>query len=160
MYNDISVERRGDAAHTRVVCKVRTSKPDPNQTRITIGGITITYLGNCGTKTGSLETVKLMLNSTLSTPDARFMTTDLEIFYLMTPLDRPEYAHIQLSVMPQEIINEYDLDRGFDWVSTHRMHPFYCLFCGWEVVDTVCLAECMACFLQRVSWLPLSSTLH
>jgi hypothetical protein len=86
-------------------------KSDPNRTRVTIGGNTITYLGNCGTKTASLETVKLVLNSTLSTPNARYMTADLENFYLMTPLDRPEYARIQLSVMPQEIIKEYELEK-------------------------------------------------
>ena len=28
----------------------------------------------------------------------------------MTPLDRPEYARIQLSVIPQEIIDEYNLE--------------------------------------------------
>jgi hypothetical protein len=111
MYNDIPIEHREDVAHTRVVCEVRPSKPDPNRTRITIGGNTITYLGDCRTKTGSLETLKLVLNSTLSTPDERFMTADLENFYLMTRLDRPEYACIQLSVMPQEIIDEYDLER-------------------------------------------------
>ena len=66
---------------------MRPGKPDPNRTRVTIGGNTITYLGDCGTKTASLETVKLVLNSTLSTPNARYMTADLENFYLMTPLD-------------------------------------------------------------------------
>ncbi len=90
---------------------MQPGKPDPNQTRITIGGSTFTYLGDCGTKTGSLETVKLVLNSTLSTPDARIMTANLKNFYLMTPLNCPEYARIQLSMMPQEIIDEYELER-------------------------------------------------
>ena len=108
-FDDIPVERRRDVAHTCVICKVRPSKPDPNRTRITIGGNTITYLGDCGTKTGSLETVKMVLNSTLSTPDVRFMTADLKNFYLRKPLHCPEYARIQLSVMPQEIIDKYEL---------------------------------------------------
>ena len=30
---------------------------------------------------------------------------------------------------------------GFDWVSTDCMHPFDGLFSGWEVGDTVGLAE-------------------
>ena len=37
------------------------------------------------------------------------MNFDLTNFYLNTLLDRPEYAHIQLSVMPQEIIDKYNL---------------------------------------------------
>jgi hypothetical protein len=53
---------------------------------------------------GSIETVKVIINSTLSTPGARQMSLDLTNFYLNNPLDRPEYARIQLSVMPQEII--------------------------------------------------------
>ena len=61
-----------------------------NCTRVTIGGNTINYIGDCGTKTASLETVKLVvnINSTLSTPDAEYMTMDLSNFYLGTPLDR------------------------------------------------------------------------
>jgi hypothetical protein len=109
-FEDIPKDRIADVAHTKVVCEVRPTKDDPNRTRITIGGNTITYLGDCGTKTGSLESVKLVINSTLSTPDARFMSMDLSNFYLMTPLDRPEYARIQLSVIPQEIIDEYNLE--------------------------------------------------
>jgi hypothetical protein len=109
-FADIPKDRITDVAHTKVVCEVRPTKDDPNRTRITIGGNTITYLGDCGTKTGSLESVKLVINSTLSTPNARFMSMDLSNFYLMTPLDRPEYARIQLSVIPQEIIDEYNLE--------------------------------------------------
>jgi hypothetical protein len=30
MFNDIPFERRGDVAHTRVVCKVHPTKKDPN----------------------------------------------------------------------------------------------------------------------------------
>ena len=96
-------------AHTHVVCEVKPTNADPNCTRITIGVNTINHTGNYGTKTGSLETVKLFINSTLSTPAAEFMTLDLANFYLNAPLDRPEYKHIQLSVIPQEVIDEYNL---------------------------------------------------
>ena len=39
------------------------------------------------------------------------MSMDLSNFYLMTPLDQPEYARIQLSVIPQEIIDKYILKK-------------------------------------------------
>jgi hypothetical protein len=39
------------------------------------------------------------------------MTMDLANFYLGTPLNRPEYVQIQISVIPQEFIEEYDLMR-------------------------------------------------
>jgi len=84
---------------------------DPNRTHVTIGGNTINYIGDCGTKTASLETVKLVVNSTLSTPDAEYMTMDLSNFYLGTPLDRPEFVQIKLSVIPQEVIDAYGLEK-------------------------------------------------
>ena len=68
---------QSNVAHTRVVCEVRPTKEDPNRTRITIGGNTINYTGDCGTKTGSLETFKLVINSTLSTPGAKYMTANV-----------------------------------------------------------------------------------
>ena len=84
-------------------------KEDPNQTRITIGRNSIDYPEDCGTKTGSLELVKLMINSVCSRPNAKFMTMDLGNFYIGTPLDHPEYVCIKLSTIPQECIDEYDL---------------------------------------------------
>ena len=52
--------------YTRVVCEVCLQKEDPNRTCITISGNQICYPGDTGTKTGSLELVKLLLNSVLS----------------------------------------------------------------------------------------------
>ncbi|KAL7425805.1 hypothetical protein ACHAXH_000792 [Discostella pseudostelligera] len=98
-----------DVTYTRVVCEVRPQKADPNRTRITIGGNRIAYPGDTGTKTGSLESVKLILNDTLSTPNAKFACFDISNFYLGTPLDRPEYVRIKLSDIPQEFIDEYNL---------------------------------------------------
>ena len=77
--------------------------------RITIGGNTIAYLGDCGTKTGLLETVKLLLNSVCSKPNAQFMMADLANFYLGTPLDPKKYARVKVNVNPQEFIDKYNL---------------------------------------------------
>jgi hypothetical protein len=110
-YHDIPHERHADITYTRVVCEVRPQKQDPNRTRITIGGNRICYPGDTGTKTGSLELVKLMLNDVLSTPQARSACYDISNFYLGTPLDRPEFVRIKLSDIPQEFIDEYDLTK-------------------------------------------------
>ena len=88
---------------------MRPTKDDPNRTRITIGGNTIAYFGDTGTKTGSLKVVKGVLNSVCSRPNAQFMTVDISNYYLNTPLDRPEYCRIKLDVIPHEFINEYNL---------------------------------------------------
>ncbi|KAL7474369.1 hypothetical protein ACHAW6_000343 [Cyclotella cf. meneghiniana] len=52
---------------------------------------------------------KLLFNSIISTPDAKFMTIDIPNFYLMTPLMRPEYLRVKLTDIPAEIIKEYKL---------------------------------------------------
>ena len=108
-YQDIPPERRLDVTYSRVVCEVRPQKADPNRTRITIGGNRICYPHDTGTKTGSLEVVKLQLNNVLSTKDARFVCYDLENFYLGTPLDRPEFVRIKLGDIPEEFVLEYNL---------------------------------------------------
>ena len=52
---------------------------------------------------------KLLFNSIISTPKARFMTMDISNFYLMTPLKRKEYIRMKMSDIPEEIIIEYKL---------------------------------------------------
>ena len=49
---------------------------------------------------------------------------------------------------------------GLHWVATYDMHPFDCLLCGWEIVDTVCLLEGFCDALVGLPWLPLSLLLH
>jgi len=71
--------------------------------------ININYPGDCGTPTADLLTVKLMFNSIISTPNAKFMTIDIKDFYLMTPMDRFEYFRMKLELFPQDIIEDYGL---------------------------------------------------
>ena len=61
-----------------------------------------------GTKTASLDLVKLVINSVLSRKDAKYVSFEISNFYIQTPLERPEYVRIKLSDIPQEFIDEYD----------------------------------------------------
>ena len=74
-----------------------------------MGGDQINYPGDCGTPTADMLTVKLLLNSIISTQHAKFMTIDIKDFYLMTPMDRPEYFRMSLELLPEDIIGEYKL---------------------------------------------------
>ncbi len=51
----------------------------------------VNYPGDCRTPTADLLTVKLLLNSIIFTPNAKFMTLDLKEFYLISPMKRYEY---------------------------------------------------------------------
>ena len=84
---DVPAERWKDVTYGRVVVNYRPEKSDPYRTRLTVGGNLIVYPGDCGTPTVDLLTVKLLLNSVVSTPGAKFMTIDIKDFYLNTPME-------------------------------------------------------------------------
>ena len=65
-YENIPLDRRKEIVFSKFVCTFRPDKSDPNQTSITITGQNIKYPGNVGTKSASLDLVKLLLNSVLS----------------------------------------------------------------------------------------------
>jgi hypothetical protein len=61
------------------------------------------------TKTSGITTVNILINSTISTPVARFMCIDIKEFYLNTQMARAEYMRISIKTIPQKIIDHYDL---------------------------------------------------
>ena len=79
-----------------------------------MGGNLINYPGDCGTPTANLLTVKVLFNSIISTPNARFMSIDIKDFYLKTPMARYEYFHMTLELFPEDVIQEYDLQNKVD----------------------------------------------
>ncbi len=101
--------RLKDVTNGQFVCTKWPEKAEPNQTHFTIGGDQINYPGEVATPTAILLVTKILFNSTISTPGARFMTMDTSNFYLNLPLARPEYIWIKISDIPEEIINEYNL---------------------------------------------------
>ena len=93
----------------RPVCADRPNKENPIRVRGTVGGNLIDYPDEVSTKTASLVTAKIIFNSTISTPDAKFMVADIKDFYLNNPMQRYEYMRIPLALIPQAIIDQYDL---------------------------------------------------
>ena len=71
----------------------------------------IFYPGEVATPTGSLELIKLMINSVLSQPGACFACFNIKNFYIDTSLEDQEYVRIKLTDIPQEFIDEYDLTK-------------------------------------------------
>eukprot|EP00956_Cyclotella_meneghiniana_P017716 scaffold29109_cov56-Cyclotella_meneghiniana.AAC.5 len=109
---DVPKDRRKDITYGSFTCSVRPEKIDePNRTRFTAGGDKINYPGEVATPTAEMLVLvaKLLFNSVVSTPGAKFMTMDISNFYLMTPLLRPEYLRIKMADLPDEIIQEYRL---------------------------------------------------
>jgi hypothetical protein len=97
--------RAKDITYGLITCLIRPEKTDePNQTRLVAGGDRVSYPFDAGTPTANLLTIKLLINSVISTPGARFFTMDIKNFYLCTPMTRYEYMRLKLSDMPDDVI--------------------------------------------------------
>jgi hypothetical protein len=105
----IPQNRRKDITYGQIVCNYCSEKKDPYHTRITMSGNIINYPNDCSAPTANLLTVKIMLDSVISTPNAKFMTINIKDFYLMTPMDRYKYFCMKLELFPPDIIDKYGL---------------------------------------------------
>ena len=83
--------------------------------------------GDTTNNCASLTTTKCILNSTISTPGARFITHDMNNFYYNTPMGRYEYMKISLVILPEEIIAQYNLlqlaSDGWVYLEIHKGMP-------------------------------------
>ena len=108
-YDDIPFDRRKDITYARIVVDFRPQKNEKERTRITVGGNLIHYPGNVSTKTAETTTAKILFNSVISTPKARFGVLDIGNFYLGTDMKRYEYMFINMSDIPDDIVQKYNL---------------------------------------------------
>jgi hypothetical protein len=104
---DLPTNRK--ATYARIVVADRPSKADSKRMRLTVGGDRIDYPDEVSTKTSSLPTAKILINSTISTPNARAMVLDIKDFYLNTPMERTEYMRININDIPTPIISHYQI---------------------------------------------------
>lgn len=95
--------------YARIVVDYRPQKDDPNRVRITAGGNLITTPEEVTTRTADLVTTKILWNSVLSTPDAKYACFDIKSFFLTAPLDRYEYMKMPIDVFPEHTIAQYNL---------------------------------------------------
>ena len=112
--HEILDDRWRDITSSRIVCNVRPQKKEVFRTRLTVDGSRINIDMDCWTPTASLLTVKLLLNSVISTRGAKFMTIDIKDFYLNTPMERPEYLRMKIANFPDDVIEHYKLKDKVD----------------------------------------------
>ena len=93
----------------RIVCDIKPDKQEEHRTRLTVGGNRIFCNYDISIPTAELTTVKLIFNSVVSTPNVKFMTIDINNFYLNTEMTNYEYTKISISIFPQQIIDYYNL---------------------------------------------------
>ncbi len=83
---EVPKSRLKDVTYGQFVCTKRLEKTEPNQTRFTVGGDQINYPGEVAKPTAGLLVAKILFNSSISMPGARFMMMDISNFYLNLPL--------------------------------------------------------------------------
>jgi hypothetical protein len=97
------------ATFDRFVAMERPHKSETKRVRPTVGNNLVHYPEKVSTRIADLSTVKLLLNSIISTPGSLFATFDLKDFYLGTPMARKEYMRIPITSIPKTIIDQYAL---------------------------------------------------
>ena len=92
--SDIPQARQKEICYSRVVCETKPQKEDQNRTRITIAVNRIVFPGEVATPTASLELVKLIVNSVLSCPGAKFALLTSRISTLGRPWSAPSMSKL------------------------------------------------------------------
>lgn len=108
-HNQIPLNRRDNITYGNIIVDYKPHKEEPHQTRLTVGGDRIRYPGHVTTPTADITTIKLLLNSTISTPGARLVTVDIHNFYLDTHMERPEFMFLHKNIIPETIYRKYSL---------------------------------------------------
>ena len=98
------------ATYLRIVATLKPNKAEKMRIRFTVSGDGIVYDGNVSTPGADLTIIKCLLNSVISTLDARFMTMDIKDFYLNNPMEWYEYMRIPVKDIPQCIMEQYQLE--------------------------------------------------
>ena len=80
-----------------------------HRVRLTSRDNLINYPVPFSTPTTEMTTEKLFLNIVVSTSGAKFMTRDIKYIYLNTPMLWYKYMRISITIIPQDIINSYNI---------------------------------------------------
>jgi hypothetical protein len=70
-----------------------------------VGGNLIEYPEDVSTATADTTTAKMVMKSTILTPNAKFMCADIKDFYLETPVARYECMRLPIALTPLEIVD-------------------------------------------------------
>lgn len=97
------------ASYIKPVASIRPNKTEINRVRLTACGDNLEYPDVTSTDVASLTTTKIHLNSVVSTPTSKYITSDIKDFYYNTPLERFEYPRVPLTQVLNEIVAQYDL---------------------------------------------------
>ena len=74
-----------------------------------MGGYKITFDGPVSNTKSDLTTYMIHWNSIISTTGAKYLVINFKNFYINNPMLKHKYYNIALKLIPQEVINTYNL---------------------------------------------------
>ena len=83
------------------MAEIKLYKEESNYVRLDVRGCCLDFDGVTATQCAFLSTTKIIMNSTIYTLGAKFMTMDFKDFYYVKPMEEYEYMQILLSSIPQ-----------------------------------------------------------
>ena len=131
------------------VCDYRPTKDAPCRVRLTLGGDRLHCSYDIGAPAANLLDAKLLFNSVISTPGARFMAADIKDFFLESEMTEYEYCRIPFKWIPEEIRQQYELysmveNDGYvkfvkECTDSNRLHASLsiALLTKWLPLDTI-----------------------
>jgi hypothetical protein len=99
-----SIPKDRKITYGKLVCDFKPNKTEKHRVILTVGGDRLDYRGDTATSTADITTFKILINSTLSTTEAKMMMIDIKYYDLGTPLPTHEYMRLPLTILPQDII--------------------------------------------------------
>jgi hypothetical protein len=93
----------------RFMVDIRPNKTETHRVRLTVGGNLIQYPGDVSTRSADRTTSECLWNRTISTEGDKYMCLEINNFYLGNPMDSFGYMRIPIKLIPQEIIEQYNL---------------------------------------------------
>ena len=107
--DDLSANGFNDVTYGKFICIVIPMNAKPNQIRLTLCGNQINFPDDVEMPTEDMLLVKILFNSIILMEGTKFMTADINNFYLNTLLKLPKYVCLTLSNSTDEIVDEYNL---------------------------------------------------
>ena len=122
----------------KIVCDIKNDKAEKHHTRLTVVDNLLEFTGNASTPVATITTTKCLLNSIVSTPKAKGLVADIKHFYLNNILPDPGYMKLPISIIPQEIIDAYNLTELADekgWVYLKIVKGMYGLIQAGKIAN-------------------------
>jgi hypothetical protein len=73
-----SIPKDHKITYGKLVCDFKPNKTEKHWVRLTVGGDRLDYSGDTPTSTADITTFKILINSTLSTTEAKMMMMDIK----------------------------------------------------------------------------------